>query len=309
MPDPQPHRFDSFFQLGPLTIAIIYLLLGLSWIWFSDDLVMHLAGGNQAEFHILSSFKGSAYIVVTAILLYFTILYFIRKTAEGQEALRKSERQTRILNRKLGLMNDVTYQDIQNKITAARGFVDLATTGGSNAENREYLDRTSEILETIQALIAKTKEYQRMGTDDLRWIAIGPAILTQFSLLKKPASVTLVCDMNGVEIFADPQIERVFSILSLNALTHGGNVTRIAFTYRESPGGLVIACEDDGMGIPSDQKSLIFNRVVGGTGNFHLFFIREFLTLYGMTIAETGSPGGGARFEITVPEGAYRIRK
>jgi hypothetical protein len=37
-----------------------------------------------------------------------------------------------------------------------------------------------------------------------------------------------------------------------------------------------------------------------------LFFIRECLALSGMTIAETGEPGKGARFEIAVPKGMWR---
>jgi signal transduction histidine kinase len=61
------------------------------------------------------------------------------------------------------------------------------------------------------------------------------------------------------------------------------------------------------MGIPAGEKSRLFDRVVGGSGKFGLFFVREFLTLSGMTIEETGTPGRGARFEITVPAGMYRF--
>jgi hypothetical protein len=38
-----------------------------------------------------------------------------------------------------------------------------------------------------------------------------------------------------------------------------------------------------------------------------LFLIREVLAITGITIAETGMPGNGARFEIHVPKEAYRI--
>ena len=48
------------------------------------------------------------------------------------------------------------------------------------------------------------------------------------------------------------------------------------------------------------------------SGNFRvttmgLFLIREILALTGITIRETGVPGSGARFEILVPEGKYRL--
>jgi signal transduction histidine kinase len=38
-----------------------------------------------------------------------------------------------------------------------------------------------------------------------------------------------------------------------------------------------------------------------------LFLSREILSITGITIKETGEPGKGARFEMTVPKGACRI--
>ena len=38
-----------------------------------------------------------------------------------------------------------------------------------------------------------------------------------------------------------------------------------------------------------------------------LFLAREILSVTGITIRETGEPGKGARFEISVPKGAYRF--
>jgi len=47
--------------------------------------------------------------------------------------------------------------------------------------------------------------------------------------------------------------------------------------------------------------------MVGTNIRFGLFFVRECLTLSGMTITETGSPGSGARFQIAVPKWIYRF--
>ena len=41
---------------------------------------------------------------------------------------------------------------------------------------------------------------------------------------------------------------------------------------------------------------------------FGLFLTREILTITGITIIENGEPGKGARFEITVPKGAWRMK-
>jgi signal transduction histidine kinase len=61
------------------------------------------------------------------------------------------------------------------------------------------------------------------------------------------------------------------------------------------------------MGIPVDEKEQIFERGSGKNTGMGLFLAREILTITGITIQETGEPGKGARFEMTVPKDAYRI--
>ena len=71
---------------------------------------------------------------------------------------------------------------------------------------------------------------------------------------------------------------------------------------------LTIACEDNGGGIDSETKKHLFKRGYGKNTGFGLFLIREILSITGITIDENGEPGKGARFEITVPNGAYRFK-
>jgi CheY-like chemotaxis protein len=230
------------------------------------------------------------------------------KQLEGEIAgHRLAEERIILSNRKLTLMTEVTYQDIQNKLTALSGFAELSRSPKGEKERIGYIGRQKEILETIQNLISKTKDYQQMGVDRSRWVGLEETIRMQLALQSQKHTISLLCDLRGLEIYTDPVIARVFYNLIHNAIRHGGNVTRITFSCREDPAGLLLVCEDDGEGIPSDEKSRLFDRVVGGAGKFGLFFVREFLTLSGMTIKETGIPGKGARFEITVPVGMYRF--
>ena len=70
---------------------------------------------------------------------------------------------------------------------------------------------------------------------------------------------------------------------------------------------LVITWEDNGMGIAEDDKEKIFRRGYGKNTGMGLFLVREILSLTGISIRETGVAGSGARFEIVVPEGKYRL--
>jgi len=55
-----------------------------------------------------------------------------------------------------------------------------------------------------------------------------------------------------------------------------------------------------------DRKRL-FDRGFGKHTGLGLFLSREVLAITGITIVERGEPGNGARFEMLVPNGAYRF--
>jgi len=113
-------------------------------------------------------------------------------------------------------------------------------------------------------------------------------------------------DLEGIEILADPMLPRVFANLISNALIHGEGISRISWTAREEDGALVIACEDDGVGIPHEEKEAIFKPTYRQRHGHGLFLVSEILDLTGISIAECGTPGEGARFEIRVPPGRWR---
>ena len=120
--------------------------------------------------------------------------------------------------------------------------------------------------------------------------------------------IRVTAEVNDLELYADPLFEKVFYNLIDNALKYGGQkMTLIHITSRESEKGPVISVEDDGVGISAEDKKRLFERGFGHHTGLGLFLSREILAITGITITETGEPGKGARFEITVPKDAYRI--
>jgi CheY-like chemotaxis protein len=220
---------------------------------------------------------------------------------------RNAEERMNLSNRKLALMTDVTSQDIRNKVTALRGYIQLGNDPAHENERETYIEKELLILDSIQNVLQKTKDYVQMGLDHSRWIPLEPIIRMQMALQSQKGSVSLECNLHGLEIQTDTLINPVFYNLIHNSLLHGKKVTTITFSCQKTPDGAVLICEDDGIGIPAEQKISIFDRVAGGQGKFGLFFIREYLRLYRMTITETGTPGRGARFEIALPYGMFRF--
>ncbi|MDD1653268.1 MAG: HAMP domain-containing histidine kinase, partial [Methanomicrobiales archaeon] len=121
-----------------------------------------------------------------------------------------------------------------------------------------------------------------------------------------PGQVDVVADLDTLDIYADPLVEKIFHNLVENAIMHG-QATRIRFSFRETPEGLLLLCEDNGTGVAPDEKDLIFNRGYGRHTGLGLFLTREILAITGLSIQETGVPGYGARFEILAPRGVFRF--
>ena len=171
-----------------------------------------------------------------------------------------------------------------------------------------FLQKEEEILKVIHQQLAYTKEYQEMGVQPPQWIAIRDTLQNvRFNVSLKQIQLTV--DIDDVEIFCDPVIKKVFVHLVENSISHGQTVTKIHVSYHETDDGLTIIYEDDGIGIAPEKKKDLFTKSYGKTTGFDLFFVHDILEISDMGIRETGEPGKGARFEITVPKGEYRFNK
>jgi signal transduction histidine kinase len=220
----------------------------------------------------------------------------------------KIESALAMANQKLTLLSQITRHDISNRVFALLVELDLAKDVAGPGEIQSSLDAIGKTAMTIQDQIAFTKDYQEIGAQFPGWHQVDALIRGAMEQLDT-GGVELAVDLDQIEIFADPMIGKVFYNLIDNALRHGDHISRIAFTRHISGSDLVIVCEDDGVGIPEADKQHIFTKGFGKDSGLGLFLIREILSITGIAIRETGIPGKGARFEITVHPGDYRIKE
>ena len=108
-------------------------------------------------------------------------------------------------------------------------------------------------------------------------------------------------------MYADPLFGKALTNLFDNTFRYGSGATEIRITFRVEGPGVVMTVKDNGAGIPAGEKVKIFERGYGNGTGWGLFLVREILAVTGMTIEETGEPGNGARFEIRIPEGMFRM--
>ncbi|MEM2124169.1 MAG: PAS domain S-box protein [Methanolinea sp.] len=219
---------------------------------------------------------------------------------------KRAEAQIRQAHRKLALLGNVTRHDINNQVFVLSGILALLETAGSGEERGELLARARQAISRILATIRFARDCAQVGESAPRWLNLRG--LVEAAGADIPAStVTLENGIpSDIEVFADPMVGRVFANILDNAVRHGGNVTTVRFSAAEEGETLAVTCEDDGAGIPAEEKEKIFERGYGRNTGMGLFLSREILSITGMTIRETGEPGRGARFLITVPRGSWR---
>ena len=83
-------------------------------------------------------------------------------------------------------------------------------------------------------------------------------------------------------------------------------MTTLRISCSASGDTLFVTWEDNGAGIPEEDKKKIFYRGYGKGTGLGLFFASDILGVTGITLSETGIPGQGARFVLTVPGTGFR---
>ncbi len=210
-------------------------------------------------------------------------------------------------NRKLNLLSSVTRHDVLNQLTVLLGYLELSKEYESPEDFNDMMVKVELAAGTIRHQISFTRDYQDIGVHTPSWQNLKQ-IIHHATSGKNLGGIKTVINLDDMEIYADPLLEKVFYNLVDNAARHGKTATVISFSLGESPQGQKIICEDNGAGIPEKEKMRIFDRGYGKNTGYGLFLTREILGITGLSIEETGEPGQGARFEIVLPQGTYRVR-
>jgi len=226
---------------------------------------------------------------------------FMVGTARDVTDLKRSETAIRETSRKLNLLNSITRHDVANQLTTLMGYTQLAMMKKPDPVITDFLAKIENSAQVIQRQIDFTRAYQELGERAPAWQRIGDLVRAA-----EPKNIRVTCTCDAFEMYADPMLAKVFFNLFDNAVRHGEHVTDIAVRCETAGDDMVVFIEDNGVGIPLDEKPKLFQKGYGRNTGFGLFLAREILAITGISINETGVHGRGARFEITVPKGTYR---
>ncbi len=214
----------------------------------------------------------------------------LRRDREHQALQRQNERLERFAS--------VISHDLQNPLNVITGYTDLIKTTG----NPEHIEEIQAAAERMEAMLKELLALARGGDDlgEIEDVDLVEIVNNAWGAVETH-DATLCLDNLGT-VKADPtRLQQVFENLFRNAIEHAGETVTVWVEATEQG----FAIEDNGPGIAQSKHGQIFEKGYtdsSGTG-LGLSIVKAVVEAHGWEIAVTEGKQGGARFEVTVPDG------
>ena len=193
--------------------------------------------------------------------------------------------------------------------------VALAHPGAVPTEElaRTVLDEGLRLQQLVEDLLLLARLDER--TDEVRpqHVDLDDILLGEIERIRRADGTRIDARrLSGGRVWGDPRrLSRLVGNLLENASRHARSSVAVAL-YEEG-GEVVLEVDDDGPGIPPEDRSRVFERFVrldaardrdtGGAG-LGLAIVAEVAGLHGGTSRALDSPLGGARLEVRLPRAA-----
>ena len=220
-----------------------------------------------------------------------------------------SERHRRELqrqNERLGQFANVISHDLRNPLNVARGHLDLAR----DERDDQHLVTVANAHDRMEALIEDVLALARQGETigDTEACDLGDLAETSWRNVETGDATLAVASPLRFEADHDRTVQ-LFEKLFRNSLEHGGDAVTVTVGALDDGKGFYV--EDDGPGIPADDRDAVFEpgytTAKDGTG-FGLAIVAGIANAHGWQVAAVESEVGGARFEVTRVQAVATVR-
>jgi signal transduction histidine kinase len=208
----------------------------------------------------------------------------------------RQEAELRRQNERLDKFVSVVSHDLRNPLNVAQGRAEMLREeyDDSNLDNVTWaLNRMETLIEDLLTLARQGGSIGSVERIDI--VSLVHDCWRNIEAEHADIVVDAECAMSADENRLKQLLENLFR----NAIDHNDEPVTITVSIDEEEGVLYI--EDDGVGIPAEDRDRIFeggySTLTGGTG-FGLMIVEEIVNAHGWTISVSDSTEGGARFEI-----------
>ena len=147
------------------------------------------------------------------------------------------------------------------------------------------------------------KMYEQLGVEELKYVDVEKMLNDAIALFSG-LNIKVINECHGLSLLADSFLRQLFYNFIDNTIKYGKKTTFAKLYYEKgNQSGLQLIYEDDGVGISAEDKLRLFQEgfSTGGSTGYGLFLSRKMMEVYGWQIQETGEPGKGAKFVISIP--------
>ncbi|OKY78823.1 MAG: Signal transduction histidine kinase containing PAS domain [Candidatus Methanohalarchaeum thermophilum] len=206
---------------------------------------------------------------------------------------------------KKDFLNSLFTHDLRNKMQVTKGYLELIKEELSEKQKEKIRKAITSIEKTLSLAdkLRKTTSIKKAGIREVS-AENFKTYITNTIKDKKPLAeekdIEIIQDIQGIKVRANSLIEDVIRNLLENAIIHA-NCQKIKITTKEQNKEAKIIVEDDGKGIPDEEKNKIFNREYTekpSTGGLGLLLIKKIIETYNGKIKVKDSELGGTRFDI-----------
>jgi signal transduction histidine kinase len=271
---------------------------------------------------------GPLYYVIGVLVMLFGLLSarLVDRRAEGAARRRYNERTTAELNAKLTALNKdkdrylgIAAHDLRNPLSAMRGLAEVMLEAPLEPDQqREFLETIHRTSDEMLGLVNDLLDVAviESGKLDLRRSELDVGMLVrqrvrQLAPYARSKTIEVQVDaVDGLRASIDrARFSQVVDNLVSNAIKFSPSGTRVDVTLR-SDGGLTLGVQDQGPGIPEQDRNLMFRsfqklsaRPTAGekSTGLGLAIVKKIVDAHGGQIDVADAPGGGARFTVTVP--------
>lgn len=198
-------------------------------------------------------------------------------------------------NERLDQFAAVVSHDLRNPLRVAEAGLELARDECTS----DHLERVDRALDRMDSLIEDLLTLARAGETVADFESVDLAALAEECWTTiETADATLVIDIERRITGDERRLRQLIDNLVRNAVEHGGE--DVTVTVGELADGFYF--EDDGTGIPAEEREEVFNTGYStsdqGIG-FGLNIVEQVVKAHDWEITVTDGSAGGARFEIT----------
>ncbi len=226
-------------------------------------------------------------------------------TARDISDQKAREEMLKMLNLKQQLLTSITRHDIRNDLHILMSYCAILAEKVSDPEIKRLVLIIGGQSEKINGQLQFMETYESLGSPPV-WQK-AEEVFTRAVSTCNTGEVRIIQSLTGLDVYADPLIEKVIYNLCDNSLRYGGTLQMIRTGFVTEGEICRWIIEDDGVGIAEDLKERIFDNGFGQTTGLGLYLAKQILSITGITIRETGIPSRGARFELIIPAGIWRI--